>query len=61
MKKPSNIKISEPEDGQWWVHDLDGRWGEGPFNGMMDAVDRKNAILNDPETVKFYRVEFEED
>jgi hypothetical protein len=61
MKKPSNIKISQSEDRQWWVHDVDGRWKEGPFSNMMDAVDRKNAILNDPETLKFYRVEFEED
>jgi hypothetical protein len=61
MKKASNIKISESEDGQWWVHDVADRWKEGPFRGMMDAVDRKNAILNDPETLKAYRVEFEED
>jgi hypothetical protein len=61
MKKPSNIKISQSKDGQWWVRDVDGRWEEGPFNSMMDAVDRKNAILNDPETLKLYRVECEED
>jgi hypothetical protein len=34
---------------------------EGPFNNIMDAVDRKNAILNDPETLKVYRIEYEED